>query len=105
MNLENDTFEMEIRNSEPIEATLSTDTPVQMGDTEEVLLHHPENIEFHTARLPLLLNHDQAEQIGIVEGLRIMGNKLMGKIRLASDDKSLAKGNITVFVLNLSRIA
>ena len=88
MNLENDTFEMEIRQSEPIEAVLSTDTPVQMGDSEEVLLHHPENIEFHTARLPLLLNHDQAEQIGIVEGLRIMGNKLMGKIRLASDDKS-----------------
>jgi HK97 family phage prohead protease len=88
MNLENDTFELEIRNSEPIEATLSTDTPVQMGDNEEVLLHSPENIEFHTARLPLLLNHDPAEQIGIVEGLRIMGNKLMGKIRLASDDKA-----------------
>lgn len=88
MNLENDTFELEIRNSEPIEATLSTDTPVQMGESEEVLLHSPENIEFHTARLPLLLNHDQAEQIGIVEGLRIMGNKLMGKIRLASDDKA-----------------
>ena len=88
MNLENDTFELEIRNSEPIEATLSTDTPVQMGESEEVLLHSPENIEFHTARLPLLLNHDPAEQIGIVEGLRIMGNKLMGKIRLASDDKA-----------------
>ena len=52
MNLENDTFEMEIRQSEPIEATISTDTPVQMGDNEEVLLHSPENIEFHTARLP-----------------------------------------------------
>ena len=88
MNLDNDTFELEIRNSEPIEATLSTDTPVQMGDSEEILLHSPENIEFHTTRLPLLLNHDSSEQIGIVEGLRIMGDKLMGKIRLASDDKA-----------------
>ena len=88
MKNDNDLVELEIRQSEAIDAVLSTDQAVEMGDGEEVLLHHPENIEFHTARLPLLLNHDQNRQIGIVEGIRIQGGKLLGKLRLASDQQS-----------------
>ena len=88
MKNDNQTVELEIRQSEAIDAVLSTSEPVEMNDYEEVLLHHPENIEFHTARLPLLLNHDQNQQIGIVEGIRIQGGKLLGRLRLASDKQS-----------------
>ena len=46
MKNDNDLVELEIRQSEAIDAVLSTDQAVEMGDGEEVLLHHPENIEF-----------------------------------------------------------
>ena len=34
------------------------------------------------------MNHDQNRQIGIVEGIRIQGGKLLGRLRLASDQQS-----------------
>jgi HK97 family phage major capsid protein/HK97 family phage prohead protease len=49
---------------------------------------HPTNVELHTKDLPLLENHDQSKQIGVVEDIRFVGKKLMAKIRFASDEHS-----------------
>ena len=79
-----ESIEMEIRSSEFFDATLSTENPVQREYQEEILLHSPESIELHTKRLPLLMNHNPNEQVGVVEGIRIMGKKLVGKVRLGN---------------------
>lgn len=79
-----ESVEMEIRSSEFFEATLSTENPVLREYQEEILLHSPESIELHTKKLPLLMNHNPDEQVGVVEGIRIMGKKLVGKIRLSN---------------------
>ena len=79
-----ESLEMEIRSSEFFDATLSTENPVQREYQEEVLLHSPENIELHTKNLPLLMNHDPNEQVGVVEGIKIIGKRLVGKVRLGN---------------------
>ena len=82
-------FLMEVREAEFYEGTIATETPVmrQNGD-EEILVMHPTNVELHTKELPLLENHDQNKQIGVVENIRFVGNKLMAKIRFANDEYS-----------------
>ena len=83
------TFLMEVREAEFYEGTIATDTPVLRQDgNEEILVMHPTNIELHTKDLPLLENHDQDKQIGIVENIRFVGKKLMAKIRFANDEYS-----------------
>ena len=59
----------------------------QDGD-EEILVMHPTNVELHTKDLPLLENHDHSKQIGVVENIEFIGNKLMAKIRFANDEYS-----------------
>ena len=89
MNNKQPTFLMEVRQAEFYEGTIATDTPVMReGGEEEILVMHPSNIELHTKDLPLLENHDQSKQIGVVENIRFVGNKLMAKIRFASDEHS-----------------
>ncbi len=83
------TFLMEVREAEFYEGTIATETPVLRQDgNEEILVMHPTNIELHTKDLPLLENHDQNKQIGIVENIRFVGKKLMAKIRFANDEYS-----------------
>ena len=83
------TFLMEVREAEFYEGTIATETPVLRQDgNEEILVMHPTNIELHTKDLPLLENHDQDKQIGIVENIRFVGKKLMAKIRFANDEYS-----------------
>ena len=88
MNKVNNNFseliELEVRNNEFFDATLSTENPVMREYNEEILLHSPENISFHTKKLPLLLNHNPEEQIGVVENIRLKGKKLVGSVRLGS---------------------
>ena len=83
------TFLMEVREAEFYEGTIATETPVLRQDgNEEILVIHPTNLELHTKDLPLLENHDQDKQIGIVENIRFVGKKLMAKIRFANDEYS-----------------
>ena len=88
-NNNSETLEVEIRNGATFEGTLSTETPVAREYEDEILLHEEGNIELHTDKLPLLLNHNQDEQIGIVEGIRLVGNKLKGMIRLSDERTDL----------------
>ena len=89
MNNKQPAFLMEIREAEFYEGTIATETPVmrQNGD-EEILVMHPTNVELHTKELPLLENHNHNKQIGVVENIRFVGNKLMAKIRFANDEYS-----------------
>ena len=88
-NNNSETLEVEIRNGATFEGTLSTETPVAREYEDEILMHEEGNIELHTDKLPLLLNHNQDEQIGIVEGIRLVGNKLKGMIRLSDERTDL----------------
>lgn len=81
-----DTFELEIRSGKFFEGTLSDETPVDRGDFDEILLTTPSSYELHTAQLPLLDNHDPNKQIGVVEGIRVVGKKLIGKLRFTNDE-------------------
>ena len=82
-------FLMEIREAEFYEGTIATETPVERANgDEEILVMHPTNVELHTKELPLLENHDHGKQIGVVENIRFVGNKLMAKIRFANDEYS-----------------
>ena len=82
-------FLMEIREAEFYEGTIATETPVARANgDEEVLVMHPMNVDLHTKELPLLENHDHDKQIGVVENIRFVGNKLMAKIRFANDEHS-----------------
>ena len=63
---------------------------------------HPTNVELHTKELPLLENHNHEKQIGVVENIRFVGNKLMAKIRFANDEYSqMFKQNVIINLLNL----
>jgi len=91
MNMKNKqpAFLMEIREAEFYEGTIATETPVERANgDEEILVMHPTNVELHTKELPLLENHDHGKQIGVVENIRFVGNKLMAKIRFANDEYS-----------------
>ena len=89
MNKKQPAFLMEIREAEFYEGTIATETPVERANgDEEILVMHPANVELHTKELPLLENHDHGKQIGVVENIRFVGNKLMAKIRFANDEYS-----------------
>lgn len=78
--------EIDVRGAEIYPATVSSEYPVDRGDYDEILLHTPEAVDMQRNPLPLLVNHDQDTQIGVVEGLRIIGGKLKALIRFASDE-------------------
>ena len=64
---------------------LSTETPVDRGDYQEILSHAPEAIDLSRAPLPVLEAHDQgAVNIGIVEELRAEDGALRGTLRLGN---------------------
>ena len=82
------TFLMEVRNAEFFNGTLATETPVDRNGVDEVLLISPKTVELHTKDVPLLDNHNQGRQIGIVEQIQVVGKKLIGRIRFATDKYS-----------------
>jgi len=79
------TFLMEVRSAEFFDGTLATETPVERYGQDEVLLISPKTVELHTKDVPLLDNHNQGRQIGIVEQIAVVGKKLVGRIRFATD--------------------
>jgi HK97 family phage portal protein len=67
-----------------IEATLSSTYPVKRYDGEEILLHDAGAVDLSREPLPLLCAHnDRTLPVGIVEGLKVGGEKLRGVLRFS----------------------
>jgi HK97 family phage major capsid protein len=76
----------EIRSKEQrtVDATLSSTFPVKRYDGEEVLSHAPGAVDLSREPLPLLCAHnDRMLPVGIVEGLKVGGDKLRGVLRFS----------------------
>jgi len=92
--MEKRTFEIDagsIRGeSRTVAASLSSETPVQRYDGEEVLSHKPEAVDLSRAPLPLLCSHDNAAlPVGVVEDLTLANGRLKGTIRLSANQDGL----------------
>lgn len=68
-----------------VPASLSSEAPVQTWDGMEVLSHDANAVDLTRAAdgLPLLFAHNQAQPIGIVEGVHLAGRKLRGTLRFS----------------------
>lgn len=67
-----------------VEASLSSEFPVDRSFGPEVLEHSENAIDLSRAPLPLLTSHDHdAMPVGVVEGLRVIGRKLRGTLRFS----------------------
>ena len=65
-----------------VPAVISSTYPVPRNGYNEVLLHGRENVDLSRAPLPLIESHDGARlNVGIVENLRLAGDKLRFKLR------------------------
>jgi len=76
----------EIRSKEhrTVEATLSSTFPVKRYDGEEVLSHDAGAVDLSREPLPLLCSHnDRMLPVGVVEGLKVAGDKLRGTLRFS----------------------
>ena len=73
-----------------VQASLSSDEPIQRCDGTETLIHTPDAIDLTRAAdgLPLLFAHDQSQPIGIVDGVRIDGSRLVGMLRFGESAKA-----------------
>ena len=80
------TVELEVRGTDSYEAVISTEYPVARGEYDEVLIHSPETIDDSRFPLPLLINHNPDNQIGVVEDIRLEGKQLIGKVRFTNDE-------------------
>lgn len=92
MELSHRSFEIETRSAgnRTVELTFSSEQPVDRGDYLEILSHAPADMDL--SRLndshPLLLNHDPAEQIGIVETATVSNGKGRAKVRFGNSQKA-----------------
>ena len=80
------TVELEVRGTDSYEAVISSEYPVLRGEYEEVLIHSTESIDDSRFPLPLLINHNPENQIGVVENIRLEDKKLVGEVRFTNDD-------------------
>lgn len=76
-----------------VSAVLSTETPVTRtidGElVDEILSHKSGAVDLSRAPLPLIESHDMRRvNIGTVEGLRLDGDKLRGRVRLGSSARA-----------------
>ena len=73
-----------------IEASLSSELPVNRGEFNEILVHDNSAINMERADigLPLLFGHDQSDPIGTVENIRIANRKLQGTLRLGQSSRA-----------------
>ena len=92
MELSHRSFEIETRSAgnRTVELSFSSEQPVDRGDYLEILSHDPADVDL--ARLndshPLLLNHDPAEMIGVVESATISNGKGRAKVRFGNSQKA-----------------
>ena len=84
--MNNNKIELDIRGTESYEAVISSEFPVVRDGYKEVIEHNDESIDLSRFPLPLLVNHDQNNQIGVVENPRFENDKLVADIRFANDD-------------------
>ncbi|MDA8841071.1 phage major capsid protein [Gammaproteobacteria bacterium] len=80
------TVELKVRGTDSYEAVISSEYPVLRGEYEEVLIHSTESIDDSRFPLPLLINHNPENQIGVVENIRLEDKKLVGEVRFTNDD-------------------
>lgn len=73
-----------------VRATLSTEAPITRYGSVEVLRHSPETVDLARADggLPLLWSHDRTIPIGVCEGVRLDGSKLVCTLRFGSTEKA-----------------
>ncbi len=73
-----------------IEASLSSELPVERYYGKEVLIHTPEAVDLSRTvdGLPLLWNHNSDIPIGLVENVRLVDNKLRGTLRFSNNNKA-----------------
>lgn len=74
-----------------VEASLSSETPVDRpGLGREVLVHTPDAVDLSRSPLPLITSHNRSETpVGVVENIRIQGNKLRGTLRFGGSSRAL----------------
>lgn len=92
--MEKRSFEIDVGSiraeSRTVQASLSSEFPVQRYDGEEILKHTPEAVDLSRAPLPLLRAHDNtALPVGVVEGLSVSNGKLKGIIRLSANEDGI----------------
>lgn len=76
--------EIQEKGERTIEASLSSEFPVQRSRGKEVLVHDPGAVDLTRAPLPLIVGHDPSElPVGVVEGLRVEGGRLRGSLRFS----------------------
>lgn len=72
-----------------VEASLSSEYPVERVRGKEILLHNESAVDLSRAPLPLLASHDTRElPVGIVENIKIEGGKLRGSLRFGESQKA-----------------
>jgi HK97 family phage major capsid protein len=101
------TFEIDVGSiraeSRTVQASLSSEFPVQRYDGEEILRHTPEAVDLSRAPLPLLRAHDNTSlPVGVVEGLAVSDGKLKGTIRLSANEDGLWRDIQDGILRNLS---
>ena len=73
-----------------IEASISSEFPVQRWDGEEILDHSPGAVDLSRAPLPLIISHDnQKLNVGIVDNLRLAGKKLRGLLKFGERQEAV----------------
>lgn len=72
-----------------IEASLSSETPVERWDGQEILSHDEGAIDLSRAdSMPLCWSHDTNVVIGVVENIRLAGQKLRGVLRFGNSSRA-----------------
>lgn len=84
--MNNKNIELEIRGSKVFTAVISSEYPVQRNGYDEVIVHDKDSIDLSRFPLPLLLEHNPEDQIGVVENPRFERGKLIADIRFANDE-------------------
>lgn len=105
--MEKRSFEIDVRSiqaeTRSVPASISSETPVMRFDGEEILSHAPGAIDFSRQPLPLLRSHNSAElPVGVVEGLRVEAARMVGTIRLSSNQDAIWKDIQDRIIRNLS---
>lgn len=81
--------EMQESGERTIEASLSSEFPVQRSRGKEILSHAPGAVDLSRAPLPLVIGHDVTDlPVGVVEGLRVEGGKLRGSLRFGESARA-----------------
>jgi HK97 family phage major capsid protein/HK97 family phage prohead protease len=77
--------------SRQVEASLSSEAPVDRGGYLEILDHGADAVDLGRAKdgLPLLAHHDTSDVIGIVENIRVVAGKLRGMLRFGKSRRAL----------------